>query len=117
MFMWFDILLKERIEKPFERRDRFQKLEYYTQILLNYLMRSDYKHTLREAKKGEFLSPYKYAHAHNNKGKKTPEEIWGDFDINNPMTWKKSAEYYQVDLDNEETQEYIMNSFAAKGYE
>ena len=119
--MWFDTLLKERItdEKirelegeqagrdPNMKRSqyrqgehltpmaqnakKFRNLENYTQILLNYLMRSEYEHS--------------------------PEEIWGDFDINNPMTWKKSAEYYDVDLDDEETQEYITNSFAAKGFE
>ena len=121
--MWFDILLKERItdEKfreleaeqaerdPNMRRSqyrrgqhltpiaqntkKFRNLENYTQILLNYLMSPEYEHRPQS------------------------KEIWGDFDINNPMTWKKSAEYYDVDLDDAETQEYIMNSFAAKGIE
>ena len=129
--MWFDILLKERItdEKFREleaeqakrdpnmnrsqyRRDehltpiaqntkKFRNLENYTKILLNYLMRPSYEHDI----------PHKRLQYHSWK------EIWGDFDINNPMTWKKSAEYYDVDLDDAETQEYIMNSFAAKGFE
>lgn len=40
-----------------------------------------------------------------------------DFDIDNPVTWKKPAESLGVNLDDEEIQEYIMTSLAAKGFE